>query len=319
VRVNFDLYPLRFCFRARDSIYFPAGKPGNILRGAFGTIFKKIACVPQCQEARDTRECDLRGQCAYARIFEPASLGPGPSGLVDWPRPFVFRASHLDGSTIAPNEPFHFDLHVFELRDPALAYFVLTFSQLARDGLGPRRGQAHLASVWQLDRAGEPRVQIFDGSRFLMKDAEPPLSLPLAAGDETVHAVQVEFTTPTELKSGHELAARPEFATLFARVRDRISTLRALYGPGPLEIDFKAMGERSSLVRMTRCDLRQVEVSRLSTRTGQTHSLGGFVGSAGYEGDLTEFDPYLEAACWTGVGRQTVWGKGAIRLRVAQN
>jgi hypothetical protein len=225
----------------------------------------------------------------------------------------VFRASHLDGSTIAPNQPFHFDLNVFELRDPALAYFVLAFSKLALEGLGPRRGRAHLASVWQLNRAGEPRLQIYDGSKFLMEDPEPPLSLPLSAGAETVHAVRVEFTTPTELKSGHELAARPDFATLFARVRDRISTLRALYGPGPLEIDFKETGERSTLVRMTRCDLRQVEVSRRSTRTGQTHSLGGFIGSADYEGELTEFVPYLEAAYWTGVGRQTVWGKGAIR------
>ena len=40
--------------------------------------------------------------------------------------------------------------------------------------------------------------------------------------------------------------------------------------------------------------------------------LGGFVGEAEYEGDLTEFVPYLRAAHWTGVGRQTAWGKGAL-------
>jgi len=33
-----------------------------------------------------------------------------------------------------------------------------------------------------------------------------------------------------------------------------------------------------------------------------------------YEGDLTEFVPYLRAARWTGVGRQTAWGKGAIEI-----
>ena len=304
--MNFDLYPLRFCFRARDSVHFPAGKSGNILRGAFGTIFKNLACVPSC---RQTRTCDLRANCAYARIFEPSSLGAGPSGLADWPRPFVFRAAHLDGSIIAPNEPFYFDLNVFELRDPALAYFVLAFSQLAREGLGPRRGRADLVSVWQLDRSGQPRMQISER-------AEPPLSLSLSMPGDKVIDVHVEFITPTELKSGHDVAARPEFATLFGRIRDRISALRALYGPGPLEIDFRAMGERSALVRMTRCDLRRVEVSRQSTRTGETHSLGGFIGSADYEGDLTEFVPYLEAACWTGVGRQTVWGKGALRVTI---
>jgi hypothetical protein len=43
--------------------------------------------------------------------------------------------------------------------------------------------------------------------------------------------------------------------------------------------------------------------------------LGGFVGEADYTGDLTEFLPYLRAAQWTGVGRQTTWGKGAIALQ----
>jgi hypothetical protein len=36
------------------------------------------------------------------------------------------------------------------------------------------------------------------------------------------------------------------------------------------------------------------------------------VGSAEYEGDLAEFVPYLRAARWAGVGRQTVWGNGEI-------
>jgi hypothetical protein len=57
-----------------------------------------------------------------------------------------------------------------------------------------------------------------------------------------------------------------------------------------------------------------VETSRRSGRTGQIHPLGGFVGEAEYEGDLTEFVPYLRAAHWTGVGRQTAWGKGALLI-----
>ena len=33
-----------------------------------------------------------------------------------------------------------------------------------------------------------------------------------------------------------------------------------------------------------------------------------------YEGELGEFVPFLRAAEWTGVGRQTSWGKGAITV-----
>jgi hypothetical protein len=134
------------------------------------------------------------------------------------------------------------------------------------------------------------------------------LCLSLCAPDRQIDRLRVRFLTPTELKG----TERPEFGVLLARIRDRISTLRELYGEGPLAIDFKALGERASLVSMTRCELAQVAVERVSRGTGQRHSLGGVTGLAEYEGELAEFLPYLEIARWTGVGRQTVWGKGEI-------
>jgi CRISPR/Cas system endoribonuclease Cas6 (RAMP superfamily) len=95
-----------------------------------------------------------------------------------------------------------------------------------------------------------------------------------------------------------------------------LSTLRALYGEGPLSIDFQGFGERAAQIRMVRCDVHEVSAQRRSRRTGQTHSLGGFVGEAEYEGDQAEFLPYLRAGRYTGVGRQTVWGKGEIDTAV---
>ena len=77
---------------------------------------------------------------------------------------------------------------------------------------------------------------------------------------------------------------RPDFAVLFARARDRVSTIRALYGDGPLDLDFRAMGERAVRVAMTRCQLRHIDVERRSSRTGQVHSIGGFVGRGGVPG-----------------------------------
>jgi CRISPR/Cas system endoribonuclease Cas6 (RAMP superfamily) len=42
--------------------------------------------------------------------------------------------------------------------------------------------------------------------------------------------------------------------------------------------------------------------------------LGGFTGEIEYQGELGEFLPWLRAGQWVGVGRQTVWGKGEIRV-----
>jgi hypothetical protein len=273
--------------------------PGNILRGAWGGVLRQIACVPECpgHAGRDVRECERRMDCAYARIFEPSALGAGPggtgpSGLSDWPRPFVLRAAHLDHQTIAPGQPFWFDINLFEMRYSILDYFERAFRELAAAGLGPGRGRADLLSVERLE----------------------PISISLQAPQAEPGHIRVVFRTPTELKRNEELVTQPEFGTLFARARDRVSTLRSLYGAGPLEIDFLALGERALAVRMTQCQVSHLAKHRRSSRTGRTHGIGGFVGWAEYQGELSEFLPILQTAQWTGVGRHCVWGNGELRV-----
>jgi hypothetical protein len=290
----FRFYPLRFEFVARQPIVFPAGKASNVLRGALGTIFRSLACT-----------CTARHTCAYAKVFEPVSNGPGPSGLADPPRPFVFRARHLDGQTVQPGRPFHFDLNLFTVEPDTLRYFVLTFAALAREGLGPGRGKAELTQV---------STVVGHASACPLTERFEPVTLSLGPREIAVSRIRVEFLSPTELKHDGEIANRPEFPILLNRIRDRISTLQALYGERPFDMDYQAFGARATRIALTKCEMRREESSRRSSRTGQVHSLGGFLGTADYEGDLTEFLPWLEAARYTGVGRQAVWGKGEIRI-----
>ncbi len=303
--MDFRFYPLRFHFVAKESLFFPPGKAANILRGALGVIFRRIACVPHCIDAK---ACDIRQSCPYARVFEPVASAPGPSGLADWPRPFVFRARHLDGRKVAPGESFWFDLHVFSLDQNVLAYFVLTFASLAREGLGPSRGKA------ELQRVDTGAQTVYDGSAQTVSGSVQPLSLDLTPGIDPVTHLTVEFLTPTELKHEHKIASRPEFPILFGRIRDRVATLSRLYADTELDIDYLGTNERAGKVAMTNCRVRREETERRSTKTGQSHSIGGFVGTAEYEGDLTEFLPWLAAAHWVGVGRQSVWGKGELSI-----
>lgn len=267
---TFSLYPLRFSFQAIDSIAFPPGKAANLFRGAFGTIFRRIACVPMCPgfTGAPARDCGFAPQCAYARLFEPGSFGDGPSGLADWPRPYVFRAAHLDGRVIFSGDRFSVDLRLFQTGPAAnasIAAFTASFAQLANEGLGRPRGRAELVSV----TGSGP-------DDFIVLSLEPDLSAPTR--------IVVEFLTPTELKSEGRIVERPEFAVLFARVRDRVATLRALYGGGAPDADFQGLAARAAANRLERCNLRQVEVARRSSRTGQSHSLGGFVGEVEYSG-----------------------------------
>lgn len=211
----------------------------------------------------------------YQRFFAPTA--PAGQGLAPGKAPSGFAD---------PPRPFvfrlldsaHIGMNVFATREPTLDVFT--------------------RALHQVDAF---TIESVTGTELLR--------LPLMPGPTPVSRLRIHFLTPTELKGTDQ----PAFGVLLARIRDRISTLRQLYGPGPLDIDFKAFGARASRVSMTRCALAAVAATRTSRATGQSHSLGGFTGICEYEGDLAEFIPYLEIARWTGVGRQTVWGKGEIR------
>jgi len=260
----FHVHRLRFVLEAKQAVYFPPGKASNVLRGALGTVLE-------------------------SEIFSPKLTG-GPSGFRDPPRPFVLRASHLDGARIAPRRCFHFTIHAFNTA-PLKAY-ADAVRTLETCGLGPGRAQV-----------------------ALLRCENTPATINLVAQREGLRRILIRFLTPMELKGGEGLQSTPEFGVLLARIRDRISTLRELYGTGPLQMDFRTFGERAHAMRMVRCEVKSVERERTSSRTGQTHSIGGFTGEAEYEGELGEFAPFLDAAVYTGAGRQTVWGKGEIAWR----
>lgn len=262
--MEFSFYPLQFKLRAREPIVF-GGMASNQLRGVFGLSLREHASPEM-----------------YRHIFEPQPAGP--SGFKNPPRPFAFRAAHLDWRKVAAGELFAFGLNVFDTRMGSLLAI--------RDAFQAMR-QA------ELEDFQVPEIR----------------TIQLEAGEQATSELRIDFVTPLELKVGGEVASRLLFGDLFARIRDRISLLRAFYGPGPLEIDFKAMASRAKLVQETGGRIITAnEVQRRSSRTGQTHNLGGLTGWAAYAGELAAFVPYLRVAEWTGVGRQCVWGKGQIRI-----
>jgi hypothetical protein len=184
------------------------------------------------------------------------------------------------------------DVHFFDLTDSSIARFQSAFAAWQRLGLGPFRAPVCLDSV----------------------EASLPCTLSLEPGVETVERIAVRFLTPTELKAEGAVASRPEFPILFARIRDRIATLRAAYGGGAIEVDFAGIGERAARVRLSRCEIQWEWRERRSGSSGEFHPLGGLTGEVEYAGSLAEFLPWLRAAQFTGVGRQTVWGKGEVQV-----
>ena len=58
----FAFHRLRLTYEARARLQFPAGKPANLLRGALGTVFRQLACDPDCPGAK---VCAHRLTCSF--------------------------------------------------------------------------------------------------------------------------------------------------------------------------------------------------------------------------------------------------------------
>ncbi len=213
-----------------------------------------------------------------ADIFSPRTA-TGPSGFSNPPRPFVLRTAGLDGRELDRGERFTLGVNAFV---PAFESF----------------------------------REAFERVRWPLVEARQLPEVDLTFTPQKASRIRIRFLTPTELKDAGDVLREPRFDVLLKRARDRVSALCTLYQGGAPEIDYRALGQRAQLISLTASRIEQVEADRRSSRTGQTHSIGGFTGEADYAGDLGEFMPWLQAASWTGVGRLTVWGNGWIETEI---
>jgi hypothetical protein len=224
-------------------------------------------------------------------------------------------------------EPFWFDVHLFRIHPETVAFLTLSFSQFAVEGIGPRRGKAALVRAETIGLEGEPGFCFFADGVFRQSSFPEPLVMALgsswgetSAKDDGATRLRVQFLTPTELKQDGRVVEVPGAAVLAARAFDRISALQYFYAEQPRPEDMareqrRVLMEAAGRLRISRQDLTMATAERISSRTGQKHALEGLLGEVEYEGPRDAVEallPWLRAAAMTGVGRQTVWGKGEI-------
>lgn len=152
----------RFTLKPRETLFVPAVNKTNMLRGAFGTAFRRLCCIPQCRNAHD---CPLAAACPYKQIFEPS---PPPdserlSKSQDVPRPFIFRSPENTKTRFLPGEEFKFELVLIGRALEFLPYFVLSFRELAIQGLGLNRAKCDLQEVKEILNSQESGIPA-DGS-----------------------------------------------------------------------------------------------------------------------------------------------------------
>ena len=285
--MELSVLPAQVEFEAQGDIYLPDGKETNVFRGALGTALRKVCCEPGCPGARS---CPAASTCVYSRFFEPR-WEAGPSGYREAPRPFVLRWKGPTGC-VRRGDRFRAEICLFDVGVSMRESLNRALELAGADGLGASRASAKLIEL-NMDS---------DVLRLAVK------------GEHRCGTLRLHFVTPIELKSGGEILSDPDFGILTHRLLERVWALGSLYQNWPAHWDYSDLLDLGRTVRLVSSDWRRREIVRRSSRTRQHHSIGGFTGWAEYDGPVGAFVPLLEIARWTGIGRQTVWGKGEVRV-----
>jgi hypothetical protein len=300
----------------------PAYNKGNVIRGGFGSTFRRIVCHASC---RDAETCELRNVCPYTAVFQP--FVPEESEKIslnrDIPRPFVIKPPLETKETYELGERLSFDLVVVGKIKDYLPYFIVTFKELSHAGLGRNRAPVELAAVANVGINGVEEL-VYTKETNLVRP--PPRGISWADLSSTggsngssasapavpnqLSRVTLRFLTPVMLRADGLIMRRPAFDALAKRLRDRINALSYFYCGAGLDIDFRAFGELAERIRLISDSTRWVEEARYSRRRAVTHDLSGFVGEATFEGELAPFLPYLRLGKYVHVGKNAVFGNG---------
>ena len=140
---------LSFSIQFLEDIYLPKFK-GSTLRGGFGYIFRKISCITKKD---DCQTCIVAKNCPYSNIFtNPASIRNRTflSENTFTPHPFVFDfedKKETGKNFYKKGDLLDFNLVIVGDANKYIPYFIYTFIELGKHGIGKNFGKFELSSV----------------------------------------------------------------------------------------------------------------------------------------------------------------------------
>lgn len=281
---------------------------GQTIRGGFGVMFKKVTCLSStgCREA-----CAYPETCIYSYVFNtpPPKTTEMMRKYQAAPHPFVLEPP-WGKLILKEGDTFTFGLVLVGKAMIYFPYFLLAFQKLGQAGLGKQNMSFGIVEATIRDGKGD-EVNVYDGSTGTLQTANiPDVSLHDGFTEKNVSRITLHFQTPTRLKFNEKLVTVPHFHVLLRNLLRRLSLLSYFHCGEEPDIDFRGLIEKAQKVALVRKNTRWVDLERYSTRQKTSMKLGGFVGEASYEGNLSEFMPYLRLGELVHIGKATSFGLG---------
>ncbi|SDD50077.1 Uncharacterized conserved protein [Paenibacillus sp. CF095] len=182
-----------------------------------------------------------------------------------------------------------------------------SLTQAQTFGIGAERKAFELTDIFHADQYGP----IWKQGQFEMNAAIPE-NISVHALQEHASWCSIHLLTPVRIRRGGALVQTIDFPTIIRSITKRIQLLTERYG-GNINTDVAMkVCELASEMSLTSSGLYLNEMHRYSSRKKESVDWSGMLGSLTFEGELSPFIPWLNAARILHIGRNSTFGCGQI-------
>lgn len=321
----FHYQTFTFHLTAKDVIVLPRYK-GSTIRGGFGNSFRKIACT---LKKNDCYDCILKEKCVYSYVFEtqPPSNTKIMTKYTHAPHPFIIEPPDEQKRVYKPGDEIIFKLTLIGKAIDYIPYFIYTFDELGKIGIGKGRGRFALQTVKSQESevkseriAGAKDKIIYDSDTKRLKPFDRNVlnfeSLTLNTQSPDSLLLTLNFETPTRIIYNSRLTLDLKFHILIRQLLRRISLLAYFHcGVDISDWDYKGMIKKAEEVKIAKSNLSWYDWERYSARQDTRMKLGGFIGETTFEGNIKPFMPLIKAGEVLHVGKGTSFGLGKYKIK----
>jgi hypothetical protein len=268
---------------------------GSTLHGGFGHALMAVS------------------KALYGQVFAPEN--ESGDGQI---RPYLFKVDTLHKRQNKCGDTLSFDLTLLGDRTACVQDVIAALFRWQNLGLGTARASFRITRI--VLKQPEERLVWFHGQQFHLPQAST-LNHVLQHGEHHVgewpaNGVCLETRSPWHLKHKRELlSSAPDAAMFCQHIQRRFNTLCELYGAQLQPITQSAV----TLPTLTHSNVTQGKLLRYSRKDKRRQQIDGLNGSWCYEGELSEFLPWLIVGQIIGVGNKTTFGFGHYRWSLFQS
>ncbi|MEN3013935.1 MAG: CRISPR system precrRNA processing endoribonuclease RAMP protein Cas6 [Endomicrobiia bacterium] len=312
--INFYFSLYRFTIKFEDQLKLLT-YPGNILRGAIGSVLKETCCINK--KTKECDECIVKPNCVYVYLFEsyPKEILPNFGATKDLPRPFVLEVDHTK-NLYQPQEEFEFNLILFGKATQYIPYFILTFENLSKKGIGTKNNR----TKFQLTEVKNFFDEVVYSQDRILRNLNSHVTLKqlLDKFDTKTYRneITLNFLSPTRIKEQGLILKEPQFISLFRAVYRRLLAILYFYCDQEIKFDYKMLTKKAKNVKIKNNNLTWSKWFRYSKRRKIVMELSGFIGKITYqtEESLEDFLPFLILGQYTHIGKNCTFGLGRYEI-----